>query len=118
MQPTVIWRKSVEQVHEREFPLYQRSKSVLKVMNQINKEVMNNGYVVSVDNIPIDMMGEKEKLEIYVHVKDVEHAGKVKYLYVAGIYQFSMNHNINPNMWQGMAKGVYARSVFLNENDY
>jgi hypothetical protein len=32
--------------------------------------------------------------------------------------QFSMNFNINPNMWAGMATGVYGRSTYLPDYMY
>jgi hypothetical protein len=81
-------------------------------MTRLNSTVMKKGYIVSVLNFPIMYNGDNFPYLLFAQLKNGSYA------YMSRFKQFSMNFNINPNMWAGMATGVYGRSTYLPDYMY
>ena len=59
------------------------------------------------------MNGEKEQVSTFFKTKSGN-----GYKYLGTLYEFPMNHQINPNMWEGMATGTYSRSFYIPKDLY
>jgi hypothetical protein len=111
LQPVNWWYPTCGESHNN-FPLYQRSTTLLNSMTQLNANNLKKGYVIGINNLPVNMNGETWNIQVYAKTSDGQ------YIFAAALNQLAMNMNINPNMWPGQAQGVYSRSTYLPEFQY
>jgi len=81
-------------------------------MQRINSATLKKGFIISIDNIPVNMKGENYLIQTYYQLRNGS------YGFIAGLNQLSMNMNINPNMWNGLADGLYSRSTYIPDFMY